>query len=208
MTRGTEQGKKIDEIRLDWDTKLVVRYHASRYSPSFTVEVGDKSFTGKNLTALIEEATVYAKGWSELKWSPVILVETEIYSEIRISYSRAFRSRHKGKEVFRQWRVGEVNEGSFGSGWVKEDAAKTADRLDGGEPGEVMSHRGSGRILPYTHDRWTQLRELSRKVHEAMERTAEKLSEMLKQDDVDKFLESASGLKTLGLEWTGKAPSK
>lgn len=204
MTRGTEQGKKIDEIRLDWDTKLVVRYHASRTDPTFTVEAGDQSFSGHNLKLLIEQATVHVKGWSNLKWEPVISIETEIYSEIQIRYSRLFRSRHKGKDVYRHWKIGEVNEGSFGGSWVGEDKAKTADQLQNGEPGEVMNHRGSGRLLPYTHDRWTQLRELSRMIREAMEKTAEKLSEMLKQKDIDVFLENASGLKALGLQFKEK----
>jgi len=204
MTRGTEQGKKIDEVRLDWDTKLVIRYHASRTDPTFTVEAGDQSFSGHNLKLLIEQATVHANGWSNLKWEPVISVETEIYSEIQVRYSRLFRSKHKGKEVFRRWKVGEVSEGSFGNGYRDEDKAKTADQLAGGEPGEVAAHRGSGRILSYTHDRWMQLRKLSQMIHEAMEKTAEKLSELLKQKDIDSFLENSSGLKTLGLQFKDK----
>lgn len=205
MTRGTEQGKKIDEIKLDWDTKLVVRYHASRYNPTFTVEAGDESFSGPNLKALIEKATVHVKGWSNLKWEPVIAINTEIYTDIEIGYSRFFRSKHKGKEVCRQWKVGDVNESSFGTRFRDEDKEKTADRLDGGEPGDVMSSSDRGRILPYTHDRWTQLRELSRKLKEVMELTAKKLSDMLKREDIDAFLESSSGLKTLGFQFKDKA---
>lgn len=208
MTRGTEQGKKIDEIRLDWDTKLVVRYHSSRYSPEFTVEAGDQSFHGKNLTALIEEATIYAKGWSNLKWTPVIFIETEIYSEIKVGYSRAFKSRHKGKDVFRQWRVGAHNEGSFGQGYHDEDKEKTADRLDGGEPGEVSSRGGRGRMIDYTPDRWNQLRELSRRLRETMDKTAQKLSELLEQKDIDAVLEGTSGLKALGLPFQPKSTPK
>jgi hypothetical protein len=200
MTRGTEQGKKIDEIRLDWDTKLVVRYHASRHDPSFTVEGADKLFTGHNLKLLIEEATVHVKGWSDLKWEPVIAVETEIYGDIELRYARFFRSKHRGKEVFRQWKVGEENESSFGSKY-REEKKHTGDTLDGGTPGAVMSSRERGRILPYTHDRWTQLRELSKKIREVMEGTAKKLSELLEQKDIDSFLEKASGLKSLGLEF-------
>lgn len=205
MTRGTEQGKKIDEIRLDWDTKLVVRYHASRHAPTFTVEAGDSNFSGPNLKVLIEQATVYVNGWSALKWEPVIAIDTEIYSEISIGYRRFFRSKHKGKEVYREWKVGDANEGSLGMHRHGEDKAKTADRLDAGEPGDVMSSRGRGRIIPYTPDRWTQLRELSRKLREAMELTAKRLSEMLNSKDIDVFLENSSGLKTLGLQFKEKA---
>jgi hypothetical protein len=203
MTRGTEQGKKIDEIRLDWDTTLVVRYHASRHDPSFTVEAGDGSFSGHNLKLLIEQATVHVKGWSSLKWDPVIAIETEIYADIELRYSRFFRSKHKGKEVFRQWKVGEENESSFGSKY-REERKHTGDQLDGGEPGAVMSNRGRGRVLPYTHDRWIQLRELSRKLQEAMEGAAKKLSELLEQRDIDTFLTGASGLQPLGLAFKAR----
>jgi len=65
----------------------------------------------------------------------------------------------------------------------------------------VMNSRDRGRILPYTHDRWTQLRQLSKMVREAMDKTSEKLSEMLKQKDIDTFLEDASGVKSLGIEF-------
>jgi len=200
MTRGTEQGKKIDEIKLDWDTTLVVRYHSSRHNPTFTVEAGDNSFAGTDLKNLIEQATVYIKGWSDLKWEPVIAIDTEIYSDIELRYSRFFKSRHKGKDVFRQWKVGEENESGFGSKY-REEKNHTGDRLDGGAPGAVMNSRDRGRILPYTHDRWTQLRQLSKMVREAMDKTSEKLSEMLKQKDIDTFLEDASGVKSLGIEF-------
>ena len=200
MTRGTEQGKKIDDIRLDWDSHLIVRYHSSRNNPTFTVEAGDESFNGTDLKRLIEQATVHIKGWSDLKWDPVIAIDTEIYSDIELRYSRFFKSRHKGKDVFRQWRIGEENESGFGSKY-REEKQNTGDRLDGGEPGSVMSSRDRGRILPYTHDRWTQLRQLSKMVREAMDKTSEKLSEMLKQKDIDTFLEDASGVKSLGIEF-------
>lgn len=203
MTRGHEQGKKIDEIRLDWDSCLTVRYHSHPRNPTFTVEGGDGSFTGTNLSLLIEQATVHVKGWSELKWEKVILLETEIYSEIKISYSRCFKAKFKGKDVFRQWRVGDENEGSLGG--FRDDKNKTADRFDGAEPGEVMHRRGSGRILPYTNDRWAQIRELSKKLNEMMDKTAEKLSELLKEKDIDPFLEGSSGLKTLGIQYKEKA---
>lgn len=203
MTRGTEQGKKIGEIEITWDCKMPIRFHLDDLS--FTVEAGDQSFHGYDLRALAEKGRVYLKGWTDLKWDPVIAIDTEIYSEIQISYSRFFQSKHKGQNVYRKWRIGEFNEGSFGSRYRDEDKEKTADRLDGAEPGEVMNSRERGRILPYTHDRWTQLRELSRKLREAMDKTAEKLSEMLKHKDIDSFLEGASGLKTLGFQVKEKA---
>lgn len=202
MTRGTEQGKKIGEIEIRWDLKMPIRFHQDDLS--FTVEAGDQSFHGFDLRALAEKGRIYLNGWTDLKWEPVISIDTEIYSEIKIGYRRFFRSKHKGQNVYRQWKFGDVNEGSFGSGWVREDEKKTADRLDGGEPGDVMNHKENGRIIPYTHDRWTQLRELSRKLHEAMDKTAQKLSEMLKQKDIDAILEGASGLKTLGLQFKEK----
>lgn len=204
MTVGSDKGKKIDEIDLDWPSKLIVRYHSNRYNPEFTVEAGDKSFHGHNLKLLIEQGSVHMKGWSDLKWEPVISVDTEIYSEICLQYSRMFRSKHKGQNVYRSWKVGDVNEGSFGSRY-RDEKQTTADRLDGGEPGDVMNCRERGRILPYTHDRWTQLRKLSIMLTEAMEKTAEKLSELLKQKDIDSFLESSTGLAPLGLSFREKA---
>lgn len=203
MTRGTEQGKKIGEVEIRWDLKMPIRFHLDDLS--FTIEAGDQSFHGYDLRVLAEKGRVYLNGWTDLKWEPVISIDTEIYSEIQIGYSRFFRSKHKGQNVYRHWKVGDVNEGGFGTRYRDENKAETADRLDGGEPGDILNHRERGRIVPYTHDRWTQLRELSRKLREAMDRTAEKLSEMLKEKDIDSVLEGASGLKTLGLQFKDKA---
>lgn len=197
MTVGTDKGKKIGEIEIRWDCKMPIRFHLDDLS--FTVEAGDQSFHGFDLKVLAEKGRIYLNGWSDLKWEPVIAIDTEIYSEIQIGYSRFFRSKHKGQYVYRHWKVGDVNEGNFGSGYGREDEKKTGDRLDGGEPGSVMNGRNNGRILPYTHDRWTQLRELSKKLREAMEKTAQKLSELLKGKDIDSFLEGASGLSPLGI---------
>ena len=206
MTRGTEQGKKIDEIQVgDWNSpKLVIRYHASRFSPEFTVEVGDRSFKGKNLTALIEQGRVYASGWAELKWEPVVIINTEIYSELSFEYSRCFKSRHKGADVFRQWKVGEHNEGTFGTRYHNEDKAKTADTLDGGQPGDVMRSRERGRILPYTHDLWCQVRKLSQMLHQAHEKASEKLSEILTKKDLADLLPTLTKLPSLGLQFEEK----
>jgi hypothetical protein len=201
MTVGTDKGKKIGEIEIRWDCKMPIRFHLDDLS--FTVEAGDQSFHGLDLRALAEKGRIHLNGWSELKWEPVISIDTEIYSEISISYSRFFRSKHKGQNVYRRWKFGDVNEDSFGSRY-REGKISTGDRLDGGEPGAVMGSRGDGRILPYTHDRWTQLRELSKKLREAMDKTAEKLSEMLKGKDIDSFLEGASGLKSIGLDFKEK----
>jgi hypothetical protein len=206
MTRGHEQGKKIDEIQvLDWNSpKLVIRYHSSRFAPEFTVEAGDRTFKGENLKSLIEQGTVHLKGWDSLKWEPAISINTEIYSELTFEYSRCFKSRHKGADVFRHWKVGDHNEGTFGSRYRDEDKKKTADRLDG-EPGEVMTSRGRGRILPYTGDLWAQLRKLSEMLKEASEKASEKLSEMLNKKELPAILEKVTGLQPLGLQFKEKA---
>jgi hypothetical protein len=207
MTRGSEQGKKIDEIQVgDWNSpKLIVRYHSSRFSPEFTVEVADRSFKGTNLKSLIEQGRIYASGWDRLKWDPIVTINTEIYSELSFEYSRAFKSRHKNADVFRHWKVGDHNEGTFGSRYRNEDEKKTADTLDGGEPGDVMRSRGRGRILPYTHDLWCQVRKLSQMLQEAHEKTSEKLTEMLKDKELPSILPTLTNLQPLGLQFKEKA---
>lgn len=202
MTRGNDEGKKIDEIKIEWDSKLVVRYHADRHD--FTVEAGDWSERGPDLRILIERGTVHMKGWSDLKWEPVIRINTEVYTSLSFEYSRMFRAKHKGKDVFRCWKLGEVNEGEFGSRYRDEDENKTADRLDGGEPGRVMGSRGNGRILPYTHDLWTQLRKLSAMLSEAMDKANSKLTDMLNEKNLTPMLESVTGLQTLGISFKEK----
>jgi hypothetical protein len=206
MTVGSDKGKKIDEIQvLDWNSpKLVVRYHSSRYAPTFTVEAGDRSFKGENIRGLIEQGTVYLKGWSDLTWEPTIVVNTEIYSELTFQYSRCFKSRHKGADVFRSWKIGDYNEGTFGNRYRDEDKEKTGDRLDGGEPGEVMTSRERGRILPYTPDLWTQFRRLSEMLREANEKASEKLSELLKKKELPAILQTMTSLQPLGLQFMGE----
>jgi hypothetical protein len=192
MTRGTEQGKKIDEIALDWDSHLIVRYHSSRYAPTFTVEAGNESFTGDNLKLLIEQATVYLSGWSKLKWEPIIAIRTEVYDDMRPSFERLFRSKHKGKAVYRRWRVGEDDEPEFGS-YHKDKHAKTENSMDG-VPGSIDRGPG-GRIVAFTPERWTQLRGLRKMLGDAMEIAQAKLSKILadtSESGFDAFLKQIS----------------
>jgi len=205
MTRGSEQGKKIDEISFGWgEPTLVIRYHSSRFDPEFTVEVADRSFKGTNLKSLIEQATVHAKGWSDLKWEPIIVINTEIYSELTFEYSRCFKSRHKGVDVYRQWKVGEHNEGTFGNHY-RDEKSNTGDSFEG-VPGDVIrGSRERGRILPYTHDLWSQLRKMSGMLKDANESAREKLSEMLKKKELPSILEKVTGLQPLGLQFKEKA---
>lgn len=202
MTRGTEQGKKIGEVEIRWDLKMPIRFHQDDLS--FTVEAGDKSFHGFDLRDLAEKGKVYLNGWADLKWEPVIRISTEVYSELSFSYERMFRSKHKGQDVYRHWKVGDVNESEFGSRF-RDDEHKTGDRLDGGEPGAVTNCRGDGRILPYTHDLWTQLRAFSKMLKDAMEQATGKLSEILKQKGLSQYLGTVTGLQTLGIKFKEKA---
>lgn len=202
MTVGSDKGKKIDEIRADWNSPpLVIRYHASRYSPEFTVEAGDRSFKGENLRSLLEQGRVHLNGWDKLKWDPVIVVNTEVYSELSFTYGRCFKSRHKNADVFRQWKVGEHNEGTFGSRYRDEDREKTAD-VETGEPGDVMTSRERGRILPYTKELWGQFRRLSAMLKEANERASEKLSELLKKKELPAIMQTLTTLQPIGLQFS------
>lgn len=183
----TEQGKKFDEIRIDFQTKMFLRWHAD--DMSFTVEAGDAKFHGANLKDLIEQGRVHLAGWDKVKWEPVISVSTDIYSDMSLTYERCYRGKHKGKFVFRKWKMNGENEPCFGR--VGPDA-DTGDVMVASEPGDVMS-RACGRVLPYTPERWTRIRNLAKMLAKAVEDASAKLSEMLKQDDLDVFLENAGG---------------
>lgn len=196
----TEQGKKIDEIRIEWDSYLVVRYHADDLS--FTVEAGDARFKGPDIKDLVEKGRVHLNGWSKLKWDHVIMVGTAVYRELAISYQRCFRSKHRNKFVYRHWRIGKENEHVFG-GIGREP--ETGDVMEGGEPGEVMSSTRGERVVPYTPERWMRLRELSKKLNVAMEDAAKRLSKILKDDDLDTFLAGMAGPQSLRLVFDGKA---
>ena len=208
MTRGTEQGKKIDEIRLDWDTKLVVRYHASRNNPEFTVEAADTSFSGHNLKLLIEQATVHVEGWSKLKWDPIIAIETEIY-DMEIRFERLFRSKHRGKAVYRRWRVGEENETGY-NGFNSEQKMRGTADSSVGEPGGV-DRQPRGRVVPYTPERWDQLRTLRRMVNEAVETAKRKVTDILEKSSdgsLDTFLKQVSSGNVSALPFRGSEAQK
>lgn len=183
----TEQGKKFDEIRIDFQTKMFLRWHAD--DMTFTVEAGDAKFHGPVLKDLIEQGRVHLAGWDKVKWEPVIAVSTEIYSEMVLSYERCFRGKHKGKFVFRQWKMNGQNEHSFGR--IGRDP-ESGDVLGAAEPGDVMN-RACGRVIPYTPERWMRIRALAKMLAKAVEDAASKLSELLKQEDLDAFLENAGG---------------
>lgn len=198
----TEQGKKIDEIRIEWNVHLVVRYHAD--DNSFTVEAGNESYKGNDLKELIEKGRLHMNGWSKLTWEPVIVISTEVYGELTFSYQRCYRSKHRNRPVFRKWKIGKENEREFG-GYVRDDGP-TADVMEGGEPGEVMSRACGDRVIPYTPARWTSIRELAKKLHAVLQDAASQLSEILQQKDLDVFLAGISGPQVPRLVFDAQAP--
>lgn len=183
----TEQGKKFDEIRIDFQTKMFLRWHAD--DMTFTVEAGDASFHGPNVKDLIDKGRVHLSGWDKVKWEPVISVSTDIYSDMSLTYERCFRGKHKGKFVFRQWKMNGENEHCFGR---IGRGPETGDVMDPAEPGGVMN-RACGRVLPYTPERWIRIRTLAKMLNQAVEDAAKKLSELLQQEDLDLFLENVGG---------------
>ncbi len=196
-------GKKIDEIMIDFSTRLVLRYHSG--GRSFTVEAGDESFSGKNLDLLIEQGTVHLFGWSKLKWEPVICVVTEIYDDMQPSFQRLFKSKHKGKVVYRSWRVGEVNEppiGAYSSGRKKEDTTGSMT----GEPGEVHRNAPRGRVMAFTPERWNNLKALRDFMEKAMDAARGKFGKILEDSseaDLDLFLTKTTADRML--PFSGKA---
>lgn len=179
-----DEGKKIDEVKLDWQTSMIVRYHSDQRD--FTVVAGDESFRGDDLKLLLEKGRVHLSGWGKLTWEPVIRIDTEVYTGFSFTYRRCFMSKHKGKTVFRAWKIGKDNECEYD----RYDKQKTGHILEG-EPGEVLTSR-SGRIIPFTADRWLQIRGLSKALQDALEAAELKLSQMLKRDDIDSFLKDVS----------------
>lgn len=180
-----EEGKKIDEVRIDWKTSMVIRYHSDNHD--FTVVAGDKSFRGEDLKALLQQGRVHLQGWDKLEWEPVISIDTEVYTGFSFSYKRCFRSKHKGRPVFRAWKIGNEDEHTYD----RHDKQKTGDVLDG-VPGSVLGSV-NGRIVPFSGDRWHQIRNLSKTLHDALEAAEQKLSKMLKSNDIDGFLKDVGG---------------
>lgn len=204
MTKGSDQGKKIDEIKLiayEWNSPtMVVRYHADRND--FTLEAGDKKFRGDNLKTLIDEGRLYMNGWSELTWVSVIVIDTQVSDDFSFTYERLFQAKHKGSDIYRRWKVGETVEDSFGR-WKRSEKSDTANSLDG-VPGPIDKPSSGARIIKYTTARWQQLRVLDKYLGDAVEKATSRLSDLLDAKDLDLFL-SEVGSGTPGILFSGKA---
>jgi hypothetical protein len=204
MTKGNDQGKKIDDIplrRYEWNSPtMAVRYHADHND--FTLEAGDKKFRGDNLKTLIDEGRLYMNGWADLAWEPVIAIDTQVSDDFSFTYERLFRAKHKGSHVYRRWKVGEVVEDSFGR-WKRSEKSDTAGSQDG-VPGPIDKPSSGARVIPYTSARWQQLRALDKALGDAVEKATSRLSELLDTKDLDLFL-SGVGSGTPGILFDGKA---
>jgi hypothetical protein len=185
-------GKKIDEILFHEGGRIQIRYH-SGHNPRFTVVAAEKDFEGTNLKELMDQAEIHLRGWSSLVWEPVIGIDTEVGSDIRIEYQRFFRTKHKGSLVYRAWKIGDFNEEKHG--WYNKDRnKKTADKTEG-EPGEIERSPVRGRIVKFTPERWAQMRSLDRAISAAIETVKERLSGILadsSDQDLDGFLKKVS----------------
>jgi hypothetical protein len=186
-------GKKIDEWRIDGNN-AVLRWNSARYE--FCLEVYGMTFKGENAKALRSQAELALKKWENLTWKPVIIIDTTPTDNLVIHYQRMYKAKSPEGDVFRYWKVEGGNERGFS--W---SSPETGDILEG-EPGDIVHGRETnGKTVPYSPEKWKQVRALTAALARAMDEAKGKLEEILKKD-LDGFLENAlkGGLPALSFQ--------
>lgn len=195
-----EDGKRID-------TFMIARHNAElrwlSNKMSFILNCNGHRFEGDNARKLRDDAEVIVLEYDKLTWTPKILIDAEPGDQMNVSYHRVFQAHLDRRAVYRAFRVNGEDEGAF-SRWNDPETGDTVE----GSAGDVIHPNRSDtyKILPYTPERWLQIRKLDAALAGAMAAAREKLKKILESKDVDTFLANVSAKMVPGLMFD--APEK
>lgn len=195
----SDNGKKIDEWRIAGNN-AVLRWNSHKYE--FCLEVYGMIFKGENARTLRSDAEIALMKYEKLVWKPVIVIDTDPQGDLSIHFQRMYQARDSEGTHYRYWRCKGETANERGYGWSSPDTGNILE----GEPGDIMNGRETnGKIIPYTAERWAQLRALDAALKVALKKAQEKLGEILKGKDLDGFLENVAkgGLPALSFPEDG-----
>jgi len=173
------KGRKVEEFQIR-HTPAVLRFDENHWE--FTIEVDGREFRGDNPKELKLQADAFVAKHEGLKWEPLIVIDPDPFgSEPTLSYRRMFRAKSGREMAYRKWRI----QGKDEAHWDMSAGTE-------GTPGFVADPpRAMDRVIPFTPARWKALVDLEAALKAAIASAKERLEKILREGDLDAFLEEA-----------------
>lgn len=166
--KGRSLGRVFEVVKAEDETPFEIRW-VDKERRFFVSPIAGVELLSQNPDALRERLKVWIRENVNLAWEPVIALTAERWNNSELfglEFLRAFRAPRKGAEGGFVWRnfdaVGDIG-----------DLDDWAD-VPTGRPGAVRQGVSrSSLIIPYTPERWAELRR-ARKVFDTMKKRVEK----------------------------------